>query len=297
MACTTPSQRSMPASNAGFDASTRHARNTSGSSAQLPLRGVTQQAYCPEYHTWHRPPGRFRQLQTWAASPTGAMPEAAVDTDQGTSAGSSEDDSPGSNSGAAAPRLPLNTPRDAHMASEAAAGTSNADTAAPAQPDNSGVTETEFGSAKRPARHRGSQSGKNGLNSSAESNKGPLLMVTKPLPRVLMLHTGVLTNRASVSVCRLSLMARICQNINEPFGRAFKCTAYLRQQHIMVHTGGTLGMDPTASYEAAQKGVSLKRGTGGVYAGAHVSASTRAFNGAVPLMLAHRAHAQQRPAC
>lgn len=54
------------------------------------------------------------------------------------------------------------------------------------------------------------------------SDDKPLLMVTKPLPRVLMLHTG-----------------------------------------------GTLGMDPAASYEAANtKGsVSLRRGTGGVYAG------------------------------
>jgi hypothetical protein len=54
-----------------------------------------------------------------------------------------------------------------------------------------------------------------------EHSEAPLLMVTKPLPRVLMLHTG-----------------------------------------------GTLGMDPMASYEAANKGsVSLRRGTGGVYAG------------------------------
>jgi hypothetical protein len=50
--------------------------------------------------------------------------------------------------------------------------------------------------------------------------ESPLLVVTKPLPRVLMLHTG-----------------------------------------------GTLGMDPTASYEAHGDGVGLKRGTGGVYAG------------------------------
>jgi Asparaginase, N-terminal len=48
----------------------------------------------------------------------------------------------------------------------------------------------------------------------------PTLMVTKPLPRVLMLHTG-----------------------------------------------GTLGMDPAASYEALDTGVSLRQGTGGVYAG------------------------------
>ena len=36
---------------------------------------------------------------------------------------------------------------------------------------------------------------------------------------------------------------------------------------LIMHTGGTLGMDPTASYEPGQKGVSLRRGTGGVYAG------------------------------
>jgi hypothetical protein len=48
----------------------------------------------------------------------------------------------------------------------------------------------------------------------------PLLVVTKPLPRVLILHTG-----------------------------------------------GTLGMDPEASFQASEKGVNLKKGTGGVYAG------------------------------
>ena len=36
----------------------------------------------------------------------------------------------------------------------------------------------------------------------------------------------------------------------------------------MLHTGGTLGMDPAASYEHGGKGVALRRGTGGVYAGA-----------------------------
>lgn len=54
-----------------------------------------------------------------------------------------------------------------------------------------------------------------------EPSHSPLLMVTKPLPRVLILHTG-----------------------------------------------GTLGMDPTMSYEAQETGVTLKPGTGGVYAGA-----------------------------
>lgn len=38
--------------------------------------------------------------------------------------------------------------------------------------------------------------------------------------------------------------------------------------HVLIlHTGGTLGMDPTASYEAREQGVNLKKGTGGVYAG------------------------------
>lgn len=36
---------------------------------------------------------------------------------------------------------------------------------------------------------------------------------------------------------------------------------------LIMHTGGTLGMDPTASYEPGSKGVALRRGTGGVYAG------------------------------
>jgi hypothetical protein len=58
------------------------------------------------------------------------------------------------------------------------------------------------------------------VKESSEPLESPLIMVTKPLPRVLMLHTG-----------------------------------------------GTLGMDPAASYEAGEKGVSLRRGTGGVYAG------------------------------
>lgn len=51
--------------------------------------------------------------------------------------------------------------------------------------------------------------------------KGPLLYVTKPLPRVLLLHTG-----------------------------------------------GTLGMDPEESYESSAEGdVKLKSGTGGKYSG------------------------------
>jgi hypothetical protein len=58
-------------------------------------------------------------------------------------------------------------------------------------------------------------------NAFHEVQERPLLVVTKPLPRVLIMHTG-----------------------------------------------GTLGMDPQASYESGTKGVSLRRGTGGVYAGA-----------------------------
>lgn len=57
------------------------------------------------------------------------------------------------------------------------------------------------------------------LNHTAAMDS-PLLVVTKPLPRVLILHTG-----------------------------------------------GTLGMDPAASFQASEQGVNLKRGTGGVYAG------------------------------
>lgn len=53
-----------------------------------------------------------------------------------------------------------------------------------------------------------------------ELQESPMLMVTKPLPRVLILHTG-----------------------------------------------GTLGMDPSLSYEAKDEGLHLKPGTGGVYAG------------------------------
>lgn len=38
---------------------------------------------------------------------------------------------------------------------------------------------------------------------------------------------------------------------------------------LVMHTGGTLGMDPSASFEATPKGTrSLRPGTGGVYAGA-----------------------------
>jgi hypothetical protein len=79
----------------------------------------------------------------------------------------------------------------------------------------------------RRARRSDEQGNKNSKQNKAGDNgahavpERPLLVVTKPLPRVLILHTG-----------------------------------------------GTLGMDPTASFEPGMKGVSLRRGTGGIYAGA-----------------------------
>ena len=36
---------------------------------------------------------------------------------------------------------------------------------------------------------------------------------------------------------------------------------------LLLHTGGTLGMDPVASFECTERG-GLRRGTGGIYAGA-----------------------------
>lgn len=73
-------------------------------------------------------------------------------------------------------------------------------------------TATKKTRGKRKMRRRG-ESGTAAMDS-------PLLVVTKPLPRVLILHTG-----------------------------------------------GTLGMDPEASFQASEQGVNLKKGTGGVYAG------------------------------
>lgn len=85
------------------------------------------------------------------------------------------------------------------------------------------IKVADSGKKRRPggAAKKGSSAG--GLESHAVYET-PQLVVTKPLPRVLMLHTG-----------------------------------------------GTLGMDPAASFEADRKGVHLKSGTGGVYAGSRGS--------------------------
>eukprot|EP00803_Ostreobium_quekettii_P004904 evm.model.scf_108.12 EVM.evm.TU.scf_108.12 scf_108:83271-88125(-) len=70
-------------------------------------------------------------------------------------------------------------------------------------------------SAAPTARRRSKEKGSNTQGSSS-----PMLMITKPLPKVLI-----------------------------------------------IHCGGTLGMDPERSYEADQEGVHLKTGTGGTYGG------------------------------
>lgn len=57
-------------------------------------------------------------------------------------------------------------------------------------------------------------------NHQIKDSSSPILMITKPLPRVLI-----------------------------------------------IHCGGTLGMDPEASYETDNEGVHLKAGTGGSYRG------------------------------
>ena len=87
----------------------------------------------------------------------------------------------------------------------------------------------------------------------------PLLVVTKPLPRVLILHTGAL-----LRFCCDSIRSQHVEGILYPVTRQSHGNLF---QALSVLSGGTLGMDPAASFQASGEGVNLKKGTGGVYAG------------------------------